>query len=41
MISLENMDVNYEKFRLLGDIGCCGAEVLPSLPVVADEGGAA
>ena len=23
-------------FRLLGDIGCCGAEVLPSLPVVAD-----
>lgn len=22
-------------FRLLGDIGCCGAEVLPSLPVVA------
>ena len=21
-------------FRLLGDIGCCGAEVLPSLPVV-------
>lgn len=26
-------------FRLLGDIGCCGAEVLPSLPIV--EGGAA
>ena len=26
-------------FRLLGDIGCCGAEVLPSLPVI--EGGAA
>lgn len=27
-------------FRLLGDIGCCGAEVLPSLPVTT-EGGAA
>lgn len=27
-------------FRLLGDIGCCGAEVLPSLPVIT-EGGAA
>ena len=26
-------------FRLLGDVGCAGAEVLPSLPVV--EGGAA
>lgn len=22
-------------FKLLGDIGCCGADVLPSLPVVA------
>lgn len=27
-------------FRLLGDIGCCGAEVLPSLPVLAVAGGA-
>ena len=26
-------------FRLLGDVGCAGAEVLPSLPVV--DGGAA
>ena len=28
-------------FRLLGDIGCCGAEVLPSLPILAADGGAA
>lgn len=28
-------------FRLLGDVGCVGAEVLPSLPVVAEAGGGA
>lgn len=27
-------------FRLLGDVGCVGAEVLPSLPVVEAGGGA-
>ena len=26
-------------FRLLGDVGCAGAEVLPSLPVATAEGG--
>lgn len=28
-------------FRLLGDVGCVGAEVLPSLPIVAEAGGGA
>ena len=27
-------------FKLLGDIGCCGEEVLASLPVPATDGGA-